>query len=484
MTGRRDGTIRDGAAMPSRQGGAALLVVLLVLVLATAAMFGQEIARRANRELGDMQAARAMAQAKDALIGYAVTHVDLNPGEYAFLPCPDLDANGDEGAADDTSCGPADQSTLGRLPWRTLGLEPLPGDLHECLWFAVSGGYKNGVNKTAMLNADTRGLFEVLAADASSYLAGPAPGDRAVAVLLAPGGILGGQNRTLLGSGVDVCGGNYDASAYLDSNGGIDNSAVASLPDTIDQFVNGTEPAANDLIAVVTRAELADAYYSRADVVASLVAMTTAAAECVANYGLNNPGGPTDLRLPWPAPVNLTDYRVAAEYSDSALGELAGRLPDGVNDSNLQTTNAITNILTTCDSVAVPAWTPAQAVLWSHWKDHMFYAVSDSFKPDAPTPSACGTCLSVDGTATLAGIVMLAGRALPNAGQVRDASPVDVDTRDDVFNYLEGRNAANHPNISGASDYETAVASATFNDVLICIDDDLSVFPCTDAAGH
>ncbi|MGI9341935.1 MAG: hypothetical protein ACR2QV_03755 [Gammaproteobacteria bacterium] len=470
-------------AIAARQRGAALLVALLVLILAAAAMFSRDVARRVGKASHDDEVAAAMQLAKDALLGYALTFGDRNPGEYGFLPCPDLDASGDEGAADAAGCGPADQSVLGRVPWRTLGLAPRPADTRDCLWLAVSGGYKNGANKTAMLNADTRGLFEVFAQDASTYLAGPAPADRAVAVLIAPGAVLAGQNRTPA-AGTAQCGGNYAANGYLDAVGGIDNAVVAPSPDVIDRFAIGPEPGANDRVLTITRREIADAYYARADFVQSLTDLATAVAGCVADYGLKNPGGATDLRLPWPAPVNLTDYRVAAEYDDTPVGELSGRVPDGVNDSNLQTGNPVANVLSDCDSIAVPTWTPTMALMWQHWKDHLFYAVADGFKPDAVPPIACGTCLSVDGTATLAGIVMLAGPALPAPGQVRDASPIDPDTRSSISNYVEGRNASNHPNVGGGADYETGTAGPTFNDVLICIDDDLSVFPCTDAAGH
>ncbi|MFW2405695.1 MAG: hypothetical protein ACN4GT_13070 [Gammaproteobacteria bacterium] len=476
--------MRATEAAAPRQRGAALLVLMLVVVIAGLAVLGRGVSRRVGDDSIDHRSMTAMAAAKDALIGYAATHVDRMPGEYAFLPCPDTGTTGDEGLEDAANCGAANRNVIGRLPWKTLGLPPMPGGHHECLWLAVSGAYKNGSNKTAMLNADTRGQFEVFAADAGFYLAGPIPGDRAVAVLFAPGAVRTGQNRAPLGSSVEHCGGNYNVAAYLDADGGIDNATVTNSPDAIDQFINGAEPGANDRILTITRRELEDAYFARSDAGPALIAMATAVAECIADYGRKNPAGVTDTRLPWPAPVNLTDYRVNAEYNDSPVGILSGRVPDTVNDSNTHTNNPITNVLVNCDSAAVPTWTATTALLWSQWKDHLFYAVSDSFKPDAPTPNACGGCLSVDGTATLAGIVLLAGRALDVLGQVRDASPLDPDTRDDIRNYLEGRNASNHPDTTGTADYETATASSSFNDVLVCIDDDLSVFPCTDAAGH
>jgi hypothetical protein len=73
---------------------------------------------------------------------------------------------------------------------------------------------------------------------------------------------------------------------------------------------------------------------------------------------------------------------------------------------------------------------------------------------------------------------MFAGARLETLGQVRDEPPADADTRGAIGNYLEGRNAANHPNTGGDGDYESASASAGFNDVLYCIDPALGVAPC------
>jgi hypothetical protein len=118
------------------------------------------------------------------------------------------------------------------------------------------------------------------------------------------------------------------------------------------------------------------------------------------------------------------------------------------------------------------------ATLWQNWKDHIFYAVAADFRPDAPPVTACTSCLTVNGAGAWAAIVMFAGPRLAAPGQVRDEPPMDPDTRGAIANYLEGRNATNHPNITGTGDYQSAAASATFNDVLYCIDANLGVSPC------
>ena len=55
---------------------------------------------------------------------------------------------------------------------------------------------------------------------------------------------------------------------------------------------------------------------------------------------------------------------------------------------------------------------------------------------------------------------------------------MNADTRGTIANYLEGRNAANHPNAAGTGNYESGAATATFNDILYCIDANLSVTSC------
>ena len=143
----------------------------------------------------------------------------------------------------------------------------------------------------------------------------------------------------------------------------------------------------------ITRAEIQDRLLRRADVQAKLQDLTLAVARCVADYGKRNPGAPNDRRLPWPAPVDLMEYRTAAQYNDTPVGELSGRVANLVNDSNGQTGNTSTGVLTACSTATVPEWTPEMATLWQHWKDHLFYAVAWDFRPDAPPATACTTCL-------------------------------------------------------------------------------------------
>src|ERR1700751_333696 len=106
--------------------GAALLLVLLLVACIGASFAALALGSRvaAAREHATE---RAHAQAREALIAYAVArpiNAAVGPG---YLPCPDLDGDGWA----ESTCGSLDGATgqaqrLGLLPWKTLGPAELP----------------------------------------------------------------------------------------------------------------------------------------------------------------------------------------------------------------------------------------------------------------------------------------------------------------------------------------------------------------------
>jgi len=117
--------------------------------------------------------------AKEALIGYAAASA-TRPGQ---LPCPDMNNDGFAEAAD-TGLNGCPSGNVGRLPWRTLGLEDMREGAGERLWYAV------------------------------------AP-DFARAVIFAPGATLPAQLR-------DGANANNPAN-YLDTTAGVSNAAISSF---------------------------------------------------------------------------------------------------------------------------------------------------------------------------------------------------------------------------------------------------------------
>ncbi len=476
---------RLSSSGPRTQRGAALMVMMLVLLTAMTAVLVSRVSVNSvrNQQLGET--GEVLAMAREKLIDYATILPDIAPGQPAKLPCPDIDGSGGwlEGEAHRDACGATGVTVMGRLPWRTLGLTPPKDGSGACLWYVVSGSHKDAATASSpMVNPDTNGQLQVRVIDNDDWLAGAAPEQRPVALVIAPMMSLGGQSRPAPAGADDSCSSGFAAGDFLDADAasGITNAAVSGSPDVVEVFgvFSGRSDDHNDRVAVITRADLARAVESRHDYPDRVRELGLAVAGCIADYARNNPGGTDDKRLPWPAPIRMADYRTDSSYDDAASGILAGRLPDAVDESSTLIGNSITQVLSACDPVAVPQWTPQMQLAWSNWKDHLFYAVAESYAPDAPVPSTCVDCFTVNGGGQAAAIVLFAGPRLGAQGQLRNAPPLDTDTKDDATNYLEAENAANMLYTGGTADFRSGAAAADFNDRLFCIDLSLSVAEC------
>lgn len=204
-------------AAAGRQQGQALVVLLLVLLLGGLYGFVDRIDTGLASRLraGD----DALARAKEALLWYAVTYRDIHDLEVpGYLPCPDsaeesgLFAAGDGIAA--PTCGSPGTVAVGLLPYRTLGLPDLRDADGNCLWYAVSGSFKNAP-KTVPVDWDSQAQLGVVAASGTA-LATPDDADGGpAAIVFSPGPALPGQERRPFGQacGVDPA----QAGAYLES---------------------------------------------------------------------------------------------------------------------------------------------------------------------------------------------------------------------------------------------------------------------------
>jgi hypothetical protein len=447
------------------QRGAILIILLVIWALGMVALLVSSLDSSALQIGREGNSSYALAQARAALIGYAIAYGDNHSGEvHGYLPCPDLDGGNPEGSAE-AVCGSKNVSVLGRFPWRTLNLPQLRDGYGECLWYAVAGNYKNNP-KNGLMNWDNDGLFEVLG-DGGEQLTGADAASRAVAVIFAPGPPLDAQDRAPSGS-APLCGGNYVASNYLDSDGTHNNSLVPATANAATTFVSGASSMVNDRVVYITKDDIYNALRQRSDFISTLTAMTQKTAECIAAFGMKNGfNGGANKSLPWPAPLALSDYGANAAYNDT--GNLyAGRVPYQVDTSKMATGNAISgnNLLNTSNCPAgwdsVDAW-------WRNWKDHLFYAIAGEFRPGSLPTGPCGTCLQVNGKGQYAAVVMFAGEKLATQ---------DRTDRSMLGAYLEGRNSSTYPNPGGSGNYEVSAGGSAFNDVLYCIDENLVVSPC------
>jgi hypothetical protein len=201
--GRRTRRLADSlifGSTRSRQRGAALLVMLTVLVLGVAWFGVSQLAANANFALAARERnAETLGRAKAALIGYVAQRSarsgENNPGR---LPCPE--APGSAGGANEgVAAGNCTLPAVGRFPWRTLGIERLVDAAAEPLWYAVSPGWAIVPPGTATLtiNSSTAGQLAVDGEPNAAVALIIAPGP-AFSVQAAPGCAPRAQSRSAL----------------------------------------------------------------------------------------------------------------------------------------------------------------------------------------------------------------------------------------------------------------------------------------------
>jgi type II secretory pathway pseudopilin PulG len=489
---------RQECRITAYQRGVGLLLVLAILIVLGGSLLAAVLSASQVQRERERARTEALAAAKRALIAYAASFADENSasppasGPYwvpGSLPCPEMTAPATasgEGRSAALPCGTNTTNLLGRLPWAELGIEAPRDGAEQCLWYAVSSTFKRKSTPptTSMLNWDTPGLFDIEQADTSSaapvYLAGPDPSERAVAVVFAPGAPLAGKSP-VPHPNAPQCQGSYVASDYLDSADGVDNAAA---PAAMASFVVAEQTSTfNDRLIYITAREIFAEVERQKRFKTRIRELMRHAADCVAGFARYHQSvTPGDKRLPWAMPVALASlggYNTNASYRDG-IGQMSGRLPIDVRRS-CDTVRGIScpslerQLLGTSSLYCSPSKWAAQDDWWyQNWKDHLFYAVAFNHRPDAnSTTDPCPTCLKTNSSGNYAAMLLFAGRSVSGRNRATLAE------KSSIANYLEGRNASNHPNVSGDGNYQADPASATFNDILVCIDDQLNVIdPC------
>jgi type II secretory pathway pseudopilin PulG len=421
--------------------GSALVMILIILGFAAALLVS---ALKSNPQIGrDKITSAALAQAKEALIGYAAS-VALTPGggpRPGDLPCPDIN---DDGIAE-ASCGNASGSTgqnlrLGRLPWKTLGLPDLRDGNGERLWYAVSNNFKKNT-PTSILNSDTFGTITVR--DSTGTIVNDGTGSTAaIAVIISPGSVLTRQDG--VNQMRDVANANNPVN-YLDIGNGEDNAAFVDSGS--DGFINGDVRDVNNNIIVNDRV-LAITYGNLMPILEKRVAGE--ALICLTEYAAkaSNQG-----RYPWAAPLNPL---AVPSYAD-ASGSRFGRIPDTFAATKSDSGNVMDDSWTGSCNIGSTGW-------WLSWKEMVFFALADAYKPvSAPMPvPACGTgtCLTVNppsATVNKQVAVFVAGRRL--AGVAGGQPRISNNDKGTITNYLENQNSTPLDEV-----FERSTITSTFND--------------------
>jgi hypothetical protein len=171
-----------------KQRGAALMAMLAVLILGAAWWTVTAISKPISRTAEDRaHNAKVLAEAKAGLLGWiAMTAANVGENNPGRLPCPEAPGfqsnhdgtnyiDDDDGVAAGNCTLPA----VGRLPWRTLGLDKLRDSSGEPLWYAVSPGW-------ALSNSTTPPLTTVINSNTTGQLTLDGSGN-VVALIIAPG---------------------------------------------------------------------------------------------------------------------------------------------------------------------------------------------------------------------------------------------------------------------------------------------------------
>lgn len=446
--------------------------MMVIMVLGTAAFLTSSLNSTSLLIARDKVTADALAQAKEALIGYAVkvqvsnsTSCIPNCTRPGDLPCPDTNDDG----VSESSCGNASGSTgqtsrLGRLPWKTLDLPDLRDGSGERLWYAVSNNFKYNQRtacaspgEAGCLNSDTMGTISVSSPDgAILHDGGGSTG--VAAVILAPGDVLhraDGTQQDRSSAGVNIPGNYLDIATI---GGNTEDNADFTDGSSSNGFIQGRikdgngRTIVNDQLLTVSQADIMQSVQKR--VVAEVRL-------CLEDYANNNNG-----RYPWAAPL----YDLGTNYSDND-GYYFGRVPDRLEDTHDDSFTgwpSFTYLMadhwgTTCSTHSNQ--TPSG--WWLNWKELVFYGVARRFRPNdtsAPGfPAICataGNCLNINDPNTPARfVVIVAGKKLSNPDQtLRNTNKTNA------FYYLEGGNE--NADQSGGYTFTQNAPSANFNDIL------------------
>ena len=359
-----------------QRGHTLLAMVTAFGIFTTAAVTALGSVTLGERQSGKTSA--VLAQAKQALIGRAASDAN-HPGS---LPCPDAATNiagnnvPNDGIADLLS-GPVCPSSIGRLPWRTLGLPDLRDADGERLWYLLAPAYQDSTSK--IINPGTSGQISGYACDDNATAAQNWPCDNPrlvaatpwVAVVFAPGKLLPAQIRDAAHAG--------DFAQFLESYNPSDplrlrTAAGAAHNDRL------TTISADDIFAQVQRRVAAEIQRVQSKYLAATAAQGQA-------------------RLPWPA--------VACASSTLCEGTpLAPPLPATAR-GYLPSDDALLNQIMA-----------AQGMTWfdhNHWRTTVTYLVDASCAGAAGT-APCGTALAATDTRPFPAGTTLVGGHLNTIG--------------------------------------------------------------------
>lgn len=500
----------------NKQRGAALLVMLLILVVGAAAVLLNALNSAAVRLARQAQTQAALAFAKDALVGRALSNANMP----ASLPCPDLVTNiagnnvPNDGVADLLS-GNNCPSFIGHFPWRTLGLGDVRDGAGERLWYVLSPSMRDDESARS-LNSDTIGQLSLQDGTPQTGLvalifAANAPLDGQVRIAANENNVvhyLEGENA----NGDWIFSQQTTSPQFNDEAIGVTATALFRIVEQrvlreirfcLDDYAaasGGKYPWASPLTDTAHYFGSWNTYFGRIPAqpnvlvgavdakTASFVDALVAAQIALNNYDANN-SGTTRSALSLAAaqlktaaqqaidPVNPAAQTAALQAADFAtsLSKKAADAGAAVIQLQLNQTQTQINLvrgeLVTAgliDASMALGWTRRCTAFsegyWESWKNLLFYQVAKGFQPNGA--GACGTgCLTINGNGQYRAVVINASKVL--AGQSRGL-PTALNA------FLETQNQhqpADAPPLNFVTYKADDVANYTSNnDQVLCLD--------------
>lgn len=351
------------------QQGAALLALLLIIITATSFLLLKAI--KPSLRTRDMATATALAQAKQALIGWSVARGGSigtsRPGE---LPCPDTSEPGSSDYGLESS--PCAAGAIGRLPWKTLGVAELKDAYGETLWYALDGAFRLRSSNSDPVNSDTRATMQVYNRDGDTLLT--VAGSEAVAIIFSPGLPVGTQVRGTVAE--QLAAANYLDNAAPPIIATARDNAVVNGP-----FIQGGVLDSDGTMVINDRLLVVSAQ----DLMAVLEKRVAKEVETMlGNYFVTNGWYPYPARHDDPdcLDVGLTGGTTNCN-SDSS--QCRGRLSD--------------------TSLPVPEW-----FTYNLWGQLIYYTVGTDFLQAAP--ANCSATVTVNGTSVVSGLLIMPGAPL------------------------------------------------------------------------
>jgi hypothetical protein len=352
-----------------RQQGLVVALLAILLAVAAVALVAFKFLPNDTALRRSQVTMRALATAREALIGYAVQRGDIagnaRPGEF---PCPDTNNDGRA----EVSCGSAVNVAIGRIPWVTLGIPEPKDDYGETLWYALDSRFRQRFSGSQQpINSDTRARTLVYANDGVTLLT--APGVEAVAVVFSPGSALPGQSR-------DTATQRNARVNYLDTASGRNNADVAG------RFIAADlSPAFNDRLIYITTSDFMPIVERR---VAAEVRTILDQYYAVKGY------------YPYPArhddPLCLdTGPSASSTACPSDLSRCRGRLPEAALPSDWGDDATVTP----------PLW-----FYYNLWSDVIYYAVGADYLQNPP--ANCSPSLKLGSTSGIKVVYFLPGPPL------------------------------------------------------------------------